>query len=565
MSSATLVHPDAVPERREGAAGVSRAVVLAGIVLFALLLAAVPLFLRMPVWCDVTHYDLAARNVLRGGVHYRDVFDTNLPGMLWLHVGIRSLLGWSSEAIRLVDLGIVSAIVWLLVRWGKDQGWPHAGQVWTAVALYAFYLSTAEINHCQRDTWMLLPALLALYLRRDQVAGLSWANASPGQTAGRAVAEGLCWGAAFWIKPFVIVPGLLCWAVGAAWVWRRAQGRGMLVLLDAVGILGGGLVAGAVGAAWLWWSGAWPCFWDVMSSWNGEYARQSSGAALGCTLPSLYEFLPWSAVHFIATPVALTRTWQALIKPPGPSSQGQPNTALQDGLLGSFYLGWLVQASCLQHGSSYHHVPPILLGMVLTTRWCGLMPTSHLGWLNRFLCVGVVVASLHPALNRERLSLWGRCLWGPSTPELRDRLALTDAVTWQDLHRVREFLRNRGLHDGELTCYGSCTNPLYLELNLEPSIRYTQFSMFVHLFPTRRGQMRHELAATGQRYIVTDVQDWSATHPAPEDPPGAPSGPPASAAGVHPGKAQRYPWNEPVVFRAGRYCVHRVTGPPGSF
>ncbi|HEY1190874.1 MAG TPA: hypothetical protein VGE74_24800, partial [Gemmata sp.] len=50
----------------------------------AVLVAAVPLFLAMPPWCDVTLYQMAARNVLQGGVHYRDIFDTNLPGFVWL-------------------------------------------------------------------------------------------------------------------------------------------------------------------------------------------------------------------------------------------------------------------------------------------------------------------------------------------------------------------------------------------------------------------------------------------------------------------------------------------------
>ena len=38
----------------------------------------------MPLFSDVIHYDLSARNLLRGGVHYRDVLDINLPGMVWV-------------------------------------------------------------------------------------------------------------------------------------------------------------------------------------------------------------------------------------------------------------------------------------------------------------------------------------------------------------------------------------------------------------------------------------------------------------------------------------------------
>ena len=44
---------------------------------------------------------------MQGDVLYRDALENNLPGMLWLHVAVRSLLGWSSEVLRLVDLLVV--------------------------------------------------------------------------------------------------------------------------------------------------------------------------------------------------------------------------------------------------------------------------------------------------------------------------------------------------------------------------------------------------------------------------------------------------------------------------
>ena len=83
---------------------------LAGVALTAFLVAGLPLFVCMPLWADVTLYDLCARNLLRGGVLYRDILDTNLPGMVWLHALIRALFGWRSEVIRLVDCGIMAAV-----------------------------------------------------------------------------------------------------------------------------------------------------------------------------------------------------------------------------------------------------------------------------------------------------------------------------------------------------------------------------------------------------------------------------------------------------------------------
>src|SRR5712692_3196119 len=90
---------------------------LAWTALCGFLLLCLPLFVCLPLWADVTLYDLAARSVLRGGVHYRDIFDTNLPGMLWLHLAVRAALGWSTEALRLVDISVFALSVLLLARW----------------------------------------------------------------------------------------------------------------------------------------------------------------------------------------------------------------------------------------------------------------------------------------------------------------------------------------------------------------------------------------------------------------------------------------------------------------
>src|SRR5262249_45264595 len=109
---------------------------LGWLALALLLVAAVPLPVCMPLFSDVIQHDLSARIVLQGGVHYRDVFDTNPPGIVWIHVALRSLLGWSSEAFRLADLANVSAIIWLLVRWLRLLGRSPAGVVWAAVGVF---------------------------------------------------------------------------------------------------------------------------------------------------------------------------------------------------------------------------------------------------------------------------------------------------------------------------------------------------------------------------------------------------------------------------------------------
>jgi hypothetical protein len=78
-------------------------------------------------------------------------------------------------------------------------------------------------------------------------------------------------------------------------------------------------------------------------------------------------------------------------------------------------------------------------------------------------------------------------------------------------------------------------------------------------FPRHLEIVRRELAASPQRYVVSDLQGAGLTRvEALAERPGQPLAlPPA----FPPPLARCFPWNEPVVFRAGRYLVHRVTGP----
>src|SRR5689334_3202369 len=122
---------------------------LGWLALAALLVVALPLFVRMPVTSDVAFYDICARHVMRGGALERDLCFLSPPGMVWSRILVRTFFGWSSEAVRLADLAVVSAIIWLLARWLQAAGLPRATRVWTVVLLFAFYLSTSEWSHAQ--------------------------------------------------------------------------------------------------------------------------------------------------------------------------------------------------------------------------------------------------------------------------------------------------------------------------------------------------------------------------------------------------------------------------------
>jgi len=87
---------------------------VAAVIFGLILILNIPLFIRMPLATDVVLYDLQAQMVLNGGTLYKDIFETNLPGIVWLHMLVRSFIGMSSDAIRAVDLLIVSGSVSLL-------------------------------------------------------------------------------------------------------------------------------------------------------------------------------------------------------------------------------------------------------------------------------------------------------------------------------------------------------------------------------------------------------------------------------------------------------------------
>jgi hypothetical protein len=528
-----------------------------------LLLAALglPLFICMPLWADATLYDLAARNLLQGGVAYRDIFDTNLPGMVWLHAGIRALFGWSSEALRGVDFLVFCSVAGLLAAWLGQFRISRVARIWIVFALVTYYFSLSEWSHCQRDTWMLLPALGALHLRRRQLADLADRDMLPRRLAGRGIAEGILWGIAFWIKPFVALSALATWLAGMLLVRQKASARALTV--DAASVLAGGLLAGAAGTIWLWRSGAWPYFWDVLLHWDRDY--YGHGPSLLGRTRLLYRALkPWGWLHLLALPLAVRTLRRARIDFPEPLAVAQV-------LLAVFYLGWLVQAAYLQKPYDYvlASIVPIAVCLLAGQPWRLSRPA--LGWV-AMAAFATAVAVYHPLVWPERLALWSRCWREGSTPELRDGLKLAtapDTPVWGDLARVAEELRRLGVGDYEVTCFHNSPHALYLDLGVRPSTRFLHFGTLLHYFPGRREEIRQVLAASRQRYVVSDLRHAGLTEPELAAPlislQAADGHSPASIPIYFPERLREvFPWSEPVIFRTPRYLIHEVRGPVGS-
>lgn len=538
---------------------------VAGLVLLAVLLLGVPLFVRTPLWVDATYHDISAKNVLQGGVHYRDIFETNLPGMVWLHCLVRTLVGWSPEAIRLVDLLVVGSAVVLLTKPMRGAGLTLAQRMWFLTAVSLFYLFETEFIHVQRDGWMLLPTVGATLLRwhRAQREGPAWRGA---------ILEGFLWGCAVWIKPHAFVPALVVSLVSMRFQPRPVPyapvAHAARVCRDLGVVVLGGLIAGLLGSAWLLATGTWSHLWEVMFRWNNEYYEWSWAETWHKVRVVTVYFAPFSVLHFVAVPLALFNMVRR-----------EPTRAL----VGALYLGWLLEATFIQKMFDYAHAPPMILALAVIAIqrwpvgpvllvWCifGSVANETIGrdaWFLRLYkakpATMMHLVPPHSLLKSSRLQYWPRC-WTDNSLELKDELThfhvIHCAPEWVKLHHVAEYLRQQGVHDGAVIAWHDATHPLYLELGIKPGIRFPHVITVMRM-KSKIPTIRAEAFASGAKFVVSDLVAVAHIEPITlAFPPGPttalPDDLPASLRDV-------YPWNQPVVYRSGRYVVHRIEHPHG--
>ena len=562
----------------------------------AALVAGVPVFVRMPPWCDVTLYDVAARNVLSGGVLYRDVFDTNLPGFVWGLAAVRAALGWGYEVLWAVDLLVVAGAVALIDRLAKRAGASPAAWAWAVAGAAAFYPFTCEVNHGQRDVWMMLPALAAVALRARRLC----ADDAPRPTFFPALLEGARWGLAVWIKPHVAVP--------AAAVWVLTAARSSRLLTDLAGNLAGAILVGAAGVAYLVGSGAWPHFEEVFTFWNPGYA-----ALMAAELPirfrtQLHYFPPWSYLQVIAVPVAVmcvldARPWARAPAGVGPVGRVLPLWLWDRGtddrvrfarlVLAAVYLGWTAQGLFLQRGFFYVHVPEVLLllGVLATQRWAaGCLVIAWLTLSSLAVSLGGAEAAgtplvlpsdgppavmfRHPVADPGRFDLWLDC-WrtGLDDRAYHRRMNAAGQVhdfhganDWEQLGEVADELRRLGATDGDVIAWHDGPHAVYLLLGVRPGFRFQHVNQMTRIGPAQQWRVGVELAAAAARakWVVSDLKristEWPELLP---DPAGC--GPDLLPPTLHPRTRDLFPYDQPAVFRSGgghgRYVIHELRNP----
>ncbi len=595
---------DSVVWRRAGVlAAAGWAVLAAGVIVGG------PLFVRMPPWCDLTLYQVAAANVRDGGVLYRDVFDTNLPGFVLALTAVRSLCGPSVEAVRLVDLAVVTGAVWVLVKWARRAGAGPAGTAWLAAGAAWYYLFTSEFNHAQRDVWMMLPAAFAGYRRVRRLSARE-----PAGSVWPAFGEGIVWGLAVWVKPHVTVLGLAVWL---ATVPRMAGVGGVRrVLADAAGLLAGGLLCGAVGVAWLTASGTWPHFVEVFTFWNQKYAEVMWSELADRCRCEFHYFPPWGYLHIVAVPVAVRsiidgRPWAGRFRPGathGPAGGLWPGWAWNPGpddtarfarlVLAALYLAWTAMAILTQRGFHYVHVPEVflLLAVLATQRW--LPAALILAWFavtTALVKLGTVAdetphpghvsknqpyafAVVHPLAQHDRWRQWLGCFrTGLSGEEYYERWAALALVRdffpandWPELGEVADELNRLGAGPRDVVAWHDAPHAVYTLLPARPGFRFQHVTAMMAIGPAHDDRIWTELeelppaAGGGPKYAVSDLhrvgfQDKSLL------PTWEGAGPDLLPPALSARARAMFPHDQPALFRSGggtgRYVIHKLTRP----
>ncbi len=512
------------------------------------LVVAGPLFVCLPLTNDAEYYDLQAANVLQGGVLYRDMLEPNLPGVVWLHMIVRTLGGFRSEILRIADLAIWGVALTLLYGWLKSSGTrPHVA-AWIAAGCLWCYVSQTEWVHCQRDGWLLPWAIGGVWLRQRQIARMQSNAATAQSIAAWAFLEGAIWACGFWIKPYIAVPGFAAWLLAASLVRRPVR-----VLPDLAGLLGGGGLVGLAGIAWLVSTGAWEPFWSTVREWNpGYFQAGREHWRLARLVGTAYRFAPWSLLVLPAIVPAVL--WMTAAFRQSPESQAAER--YRRALLAAIWLAWLSQTLLLQHQFDYVFVPVIVLSFAMVALWVAEWPAWPVRTPASMVFLGLVLIG-SPVLRPERLAVWSRCWSEGSSTAVRQRLALIHNPHWEDLQRAEQFLRDHDARDRNVLCYHNSLVYLYQDLGLRPPTRYVYLESYMAFFRDRRRSILEEVRAAGADYVVTDLLSTGlraeqARRPGRrKDDPYPPQFPDAAR--------RQYPWNLPVVFRAGTILIHKAS------
>lgn len=512
-----------------------------------------PAFLTTALECDPIMFDLLIRDAKAGRVLYRDMVENKPPGMIVVQAGVRSVVGPSTEAIRVIDLVVVGSALALLA------GYLNRGRstlmAMTLFLLSVFYLSTLEWNHVQADVWALLPVMLTLRLRRTRLAQMTTGTpASP--VLATALLEGAIWGLVVWMKPHIAFVGIVVWLVGTAWALRHGT-RPALLVADAGGMILGGAIVGLVGIGLMMFAGIWQPFVNHMTTWATDYPGSEEvyrpHNRWFTRVGLLMRMFPWSLAFLLPIPLAIGACLHGLRRPSSTSSFDDRN--LSRTLLAAAFLGWSIQGWFLQHIFDYPQIGALILGLALLVYGADRLRTVGLHRI-AFGLLGLLVIAGHASLFRERVREWWPSIQEGSTAARKDRFTGFNRIGWQDLEKVAGFLKEQHVTQGEVAAISDTALPLWQMIDLAPSSRYYVPHNNLLGFPHHREAILADLAAVpNQRFLICDIRCLWLTQP----------------ERAHPGDPATWPldpewygprrWADRVVFQAGHYIVVQLNGP----
>jgi hypothetical protein len=270
--------PDAPEPDRHTQRAVDRLVVAACAAAIAI---GVALVLTFGHGRDQSIYDLVAREMLAGGMPYRDAFDFKPPGVFVVYALARALFGGSMLSIRLVEAAALLTSAWALV-WLAKRHFDSARAGWIAAALSTLLQAQLDFWHtAQPESFggtLTLLALVVVARARDaqstRTAALRWIGA------------GALFGAAGLMKPPLAGGGAMVALVALVAAWTSpARGddaasepvRARLVrsLTPAGFIAIGGALPIALTAAWFAAKGALGDLHEVLFVFTPHYTKLS--------------------------------------------------------------------------------------------------------------------------------------------------------------------------------------------------------------------------------------------------------------------------------------------------
>jgi hypothetical protein len=174
----------------------------------------------------------------------------------------------------------------------------------------------------------------------------------------------------------------------------------------------------------------------------------------------------------------------------------------------------------------------------------------------------------YPLTDPDVMKYWPRCWREGGSAELRDRLSQFPDVhcstRWKQLEDVARFLRSvqPPLGPKELNCWHDSTHPLYLMLDLDPATRYMHYGTAFGI-PGKKDVIAEEVRRNPGRYVVADLgrMTWDRNQPQEFGPGGERL---ALPAWFPVSQRDKFPWNQKLVYRSGRYVVYEVVRPLGE-